>query len=255
MSNNISKSETARINGAKSRGPITEEGRARSSRNSLRHGFTAKAVVLAAESRPEYQALLDSFLDRFQPADAVEQELVEAMAAARWRLRRLRAIESSILEVESLRQVEAIDGEFTEIDDTDRLAHAFTCLSDNGHSLALLIRYESALNRTFDRALKQLLLLQSAPRPESPVGSFRNPPSQPDPLALASALPIRVDPCSSVSQTLSPTPVPRVGPVGSFGNPGNPSAPPFLSASTERPCRICVHPRPKGLSPTPRSLL
>jgi hypothetical protein len=171
--------ETARSNGAQSHGPITPEGRAKSSRNSLRHGLTAQAVVLETESQQEFDALLQSFLDRFHPADPVERELVEAMAAARWRLRRLHAIESRILEIELLRRADSLDQEFSGLNDPDRLAHAFQNLADHGRALALLVRYEAALNRAFDRAFKQLILLQSAPpsAPDSHSGSFRNPPN------------------------------------------------------------------------------
>jgi hypothetical protein len=174
------RSETARANGAMSHGPATPEGRARSSRNSLRHGFTAKAVVLEAESRQEYQALLDSFLDRFRPADAVEQELVETMAAARWRLRRLAFIESTILDNHIKKWTRYANMEFTNPSSDDRLAFSFKTLAE-GPTLNVLVRYEAGLNRTFDRALKQLTQLQSGPRPSPvvPLGSFRNSPDPP----------------------------------------------------------------------------
>ncbi len=81
------KIETARVNGAKSRGPATPEGRAKSSRNSLRHGLSAKTVLLPAESHEQFQLLLDAHIQQFQPASPVEMDLVEAMAVARWRLR------------------------------------------------------------------------------------------------------------------------------------------------------------------------
>lgn len=177
---------TARVNGAKSHGPGTPAGRARSSANSLRHGLTAHAVVLPTESADEFEVLLNAFLARFQPADPVERELVEAMAAARWRLRRLYAIESSILEDECIRSHDAIAEEFEDFTAADRVAYAFQRLADRSHSLDLLVRYEAGLTRAYDRAARQLRLLQDAPGspPERPpadsFGSFRNPASEPD---------------------------------------------------------------------------
>ncbi len=87
--NDSLKSQTARAIGAKSRGPVTPEGRAASSRNSLRHGFTAESVVLPTESQEDFQSLLDSYTDQFHPQGGVEIDLIQTMAAARWRLRRI----------------------------------------------------------------------------------------------------------------------------------------------------------------------
>ena len=90
----LSKSAAVKINGAKSHGPITPAGKLKSAANSLRHGLTAKAVVLPTESREDYEALLASYLQRFHPADQVEMDLVESMAVSRWRLRRVANIET-----------------------------------------------------------------------------------------------------------------------------------------------------------------
>jgi hypothetical protein len=116
------KSQTARANGAKSRGPATPEGRAKSSRNSLRHGLSAKSAVLPTESHEQFQLLLDAHIQQFEPAGDVEMELVEAMAIARWRLRRIWAIETSLLAHELQRRAEDMDDEFTEMSGEDRLA-------------------------------------------------------------------------------------------------------------------------------------
>ena len=64
-------------------------------------------------------------------------------------------------------------------DNDQHLASAFRLWRDTFTSLA---RYENSLNRAFDRALKQLQLLQRT-RVPPPLGSFR--PLPPDPLPLA----------------------------------------------------------------------
>ena len=61
------KADIARENGAKSRGPITPEGKARSSVNSFKHGLTAKCVVLSNESEESYTELQQCFRNTWQP--------------------------------------------------------------------------------------------------------------------------------------------------------------------------------------------
>ena len=83
------KSETARINGAKSRGPTSVEGREKSSQNDLKHGLTSDSMmVLDCENRDHFDELLNTFLGIYQPANLAEEDLVEEMVAARWRIRR-----------------------------------------------------------------------------------------------------------------------------------------------------------------------
>ena len=62
------KSETSRINGAKSHGPKTAEGKETSSQNSLKHGFTSrKTLILKIESSDEYQAFLAQHIAIINP--------------------------------------------------------------------------------------------------------------------------------------------------------------------------------------------
>jgi hypothetical protein len=195
------KSETARANGAKSRGPVTPEGRAASSRNSLRHGFTARSVVLPTESQEDFQALLDSYTHQFHPRGGVEMDLIQAMAAARWRLQRMCSIETALLSTEIARRNEDIDEEFENMHDVDRLAWVFQKLADHGQTLALLMRYEGALNRSYDRAFKQLLLLQSTRN--------RTPPNEPKPAVTRSPRPTPATPkVGGGLARLSPVPSP-----------------------------------------------
>ena len=79
----------SRTNGAKSHGPVTEEGKQASSQNSRTHGLLSRKIVLAGESQEEFDALLASFLDEHQPETPTERTLIENMAIARWRQERV----------------------------------------------------------------------------------------------------------------------------------------------------------------------
>ena len=87
----------SRRNGARSRGPKTEQGKQRSSTNAIRHGLLAKGVVLKNESEENFAAMLAQHVAKLSPADDVEQGAIEEMVAATWRLRRLWAIETQLL--------------------------------------------------------------------------------------------------------------------------------------------------------------
>jgi hypothetical protein len=79
----------SRANGAKTRGPITPEGKRKSARNSFRHGLLAKAIVFEGESREQFAALLKAFCDELQPQSPIEDLLVQKMAVNQWRQERL----------------------------------------------------------------------------------------------------------------------------------------------------------------------
>ena len=186
------KSATARANGAKSRGPVTPAGRARSSQNALRHGLATRAaalppvsIVLADESSADFQRLLDAYLEEFAPTSPIEVELVETMASARWRLRRLANIETNLLANEIETSVDDVDRFFADVDcepdAEDRLAYAFKRLA-NGASLHLLNRYEGTISRSYAQAFKQLHLLRSLrirPQPNEPKQSLQSLPVEP----------------------------------------------------------------------------
>lgn len=85
-----------RRNARKSTGPRTEAGKMRSSRNALKHGLTAKQVVLSGEDPAGFEALQDSLYAFYQPTNPVAEHLVEQVAASIWRLRRIPEIEAAI---------------------------------------------------------------------------------------------------------------------------------------------------------------
>jgi hypothetical protein len=78
-----------RLNSQRSSGPKSETGKERSSRNSYKHGLTSSKIVLPGEDPAEYDAFRADILEQYQPANAIEQILVEELTAAGWRLNRL----------------------------------------------------------------------------------------------------------------------------------------------------------------------
>jgi hypothetical protein len=160
------KSETARINGAKSRGPTSAEGREKSSRNAMRHGFTsASMMVLDCENPDHFHELMETFLDIYQPTNLAEQDLVEEMVAARWRIRRMWTIEANLFNDEVHTQGSKTDSPKPGV----HLARAFRGLADDSRSLSLANRYESRLQRIYDRAYSTLRELQSSRQPSPAV--------------------------------------------------------------------------------------
>jgi hypothetical protein len=92
--------EASRINGAKSRGPVTEEGRLNSRRGSWRQHILARTVVLDGESRERFNELHQSLISELQPATPIENLLVSRMAVAQWRQLRLWSLEKAATEAD-----------------------------------------------------------------------------------------------------------------------------------------------------------
>jgi hypothetical protein len=163
------KSETARTNGTKSRGPTTAEGKDKSSRNAIKHGLTAGNgnILLDCEDPAQFDETLDKLLGIHEPATPAETDIVEEMVAARWRIRRMWTIETGLLNAEILTQQS--NPSVSEGDPGIHLAAAFRTLADDSRSLALASRYEARLQRIYDRAYKTLRDLQQARKSEPPT--------------------------------------------------------------------------------------
>jgi hypothetical protein len=94
------RAKIARENGAKSKGPKTPEGKAKSSRNAIKSGDHASTLalfvpphsaLLCNEERQQYAALVEENLLAYQPANAPATAAVKAISIAQWEIARLRA--------------------------------------------------------------------------------------------------------------------------------------------------------------------
>lgn len=167
MSTNQKKERTeaqklaARINGAKSRGPVTPEGKAISAQNATRHGFTARRVVLDSESPEAWDDFLAALTEEWNPQTPTELQLVHDLASARWRLNRLLDIETESLNVEIWREDKSVDECVPHATERTRTALAWQTLQKDG-TLAGIHRHELRLRRIVRDSLSQLVAIHDA---------------------------------------------------------------------------------------------
>ena len=140
------RSETARINGAKSRGPKTAQGRARSSMNALRHGLTAKTLILQHEDQNLFVEIWKDYFDHLKPVNTMEIDLVSDIVATRWRLRRMWQYQTAMLDME----MEA--PQFEKFDEDRRGAMAFSALA-NTKGYETVLRSDIHLTSAYRKAL------------------------------------------------------------------------------------------------------
>jgi hypothetical protein len=129
-----------RLNAEKSTGPKTAEGKARSSRNALKHGLLAEGALLPGESRSDYQAFAEALIEELDPHGPLEERLVERIADCAWRLRRPLRVEVAML--------------------THRKPLSLAYYHAQG-SISVMSRYENSLQRNMINALHELERLQA----------------------------------------------------------------------------------------------
>jgi hypothetical protein len=152
------RAEASRRNGAKSRGPQSPEGKARSAQNALKHGLRArKYVVLPDEDAAEFAALEAALTEELAPVGALQSILVARIARAAWRLERAERLE---VELFAERLLAVPDGN-----------PGLALIRDgNGtRSFETLLRYRGAALAELMRALRLLDALQAGKAVRSPA--------------------------------------------------------------------------------------
>jgi hypothetical protein len=147
----------SRTNGAKSRGPVTPEGKRNSAGNNLHHGILARTVVLDTESKDRFHELLNSFFDTYQPQTPVEDVLVQKMAVAHWRLLRLWSHQKAAFALELREQSVTLAVE----DAPTRDSVAFASFGGRSPTANIMDRFETTFDHQFGRALRLLRWEQS----------------------------------------------------------------------------------------------
>ncbi len=191
-----------RANALKSTGPVSQAGKARSSKNSRRHGLLSCEILLPTEDPEEFRAFHQEFRQCCEPVGRLEEELLMLMAMDLWRLRRINQIEGSILakniflekseraedrasiiidpfliptSPETLSnntkhreaKKEAEKARLQASHDSTLIGDAFVRDVQTDHALGKLSRYETAIHRNFMRIMEEFTKLQALRKRQS----------------------------------------------------------------------------------------
>ena len=82
----------------RSTGPRTPPGKTKVSMNAMKHGLTARDVVLPGENPEDLDSFRAELVKSLDPQGALECELVETIVMIFWRLRRIPKFEALLYE-------------------------------------------------------------------------------------------------------------------------------------------------------------
>jgi len=141
--------EANRRNARKSTGPKTPEGKNKAGQNALKHGMTARNLLVGEEQVEELEALRQGLWEALQPQDAVEEMLVEQLVELSWRRQRGRRVEAASIALTAKNPI----GEGSWDPEIRRLQREVGMVD---HPLnELLRRYETSLENRFFKTLSE----------------------------------------------------------------------------------------------------
>ena len=156
-----------RRNALKSTGPRTPEGKAAVRYNAMKHGLLSEDVVLPGEDEAALRELGELLRDELQPVGELESLLVDRIAAAHWRLRRLGLVEAGLFVNQGSEMPSYARPDLGA--DTAVLGLSFIRDGNEANAFSKLSRYETTIERSLYRALHELQRLQAARRAEGNV--------------------------------------------------------------------------------------
>jgi len=208
-----------RANAAKSTGPRTPQGKARSSQNGRKHGFTASTfAVVRLEDLQEVAHLRADLIAVYQPVNSQELFAIERLALTQQAILRAARLESGLFTTclnEALDQsgnpVIFMDSELSGNGDIEitraqnrnyALGEGFHRMVQQSNSWSLAIRYQAQAERHYRRAVEEFERLKAL-RPDLPDEPVFDPQPEPE----ESLEPMTREPISP--------PSPATGPAGS----------------------------------------
>jgi hypothetical protein len=175
--------EAARRNGARSKGPVTQDGKRRSSANALKHGLAAlHHLVLEDEDPRELEGLTARLLGEIGAEGELEARLVRRLAVAFWKGERAERMEVALLDGAPGVKPPTRGGTWEEAEAAETFdVRRFNAI--RGH--------QAAQGREISRCLKELRQLRREPflaeEDEPEATSLQNEPGHPTPVPARTA--------------------------------------------------------------------
>jgi len=144
----------SRANGALSHGPRSAEGRATSSRNSLKLGIDAQAMIIPGEDPAELDRLTAEYHDRYQPVGPVESAVLKEAIRAHWLRDRYYRIENEVINMRAAAHTET----------EHAVGAAFDQDAKSGNTLQRLFRRQQTADNHWRSNLHLLEQLQGCRR-------------------------------------------------------------------------------------------
>ncbi len=129
--------ETSPVAEPSASGPTSEEGKAISSRNAVKHNLCS--TKLTGSDLEEFNAIRAKLDEEWEPTTETERILLQQMALSQWRMDRALSLEIAVFDEESL----------------------------DPAALALTLRYRTAAERAFYKALAELQRLRTSIREDA----------------------------------------------------------------------------------------
>ncbi len=142
--------ENAKLGGVK-----TEEGKAISKYNALKHGLLTEMVLLSNEDENALIELNKRLRSDLKPSAELESILVDRIVANTWRLGRVMKIEKEMIEKDC--EYENWNGQIQKRSIGEALSYDFA----NHDTYGKLIRYETSIERGIYKALHELQRIQA----------------------------------------------------------------------------------------------
>ena len=126
--------------------------------NTAKHSLTAKTLVMANESKEQFETMRQYYYEEWQPENEYEASLVDLMFTSHWRINRTMCVEMETIDLRQARMHNSgeLKKEFEIIPEPVRLAIAYEKETNGPRTLDTVGRHEARYSRQMLKYAREL---------------------------------------------------------------------------------------------------